>query len=370
MLAFAGTAAADDDAIRAGAAVGAGGQGDATYGAVELQLDVLWRGVRLGLGARGVWEDGVFRRRDWSRPSDAVTILRQLEAQLVLATDRDGRTTSQLAVAAGGLAPARIARIVDGHRATLDDRLRTGVRGALGTPVLDLGLEIDDVIDPALIGGAAAWQIAPPWGVHLAAAIDPRAPDAIGTHVTSAIEVGVARRWDALQRRVEVGSSVVGEPREGITAVGFGSVASERAGVRWTASAELRGGNGTTGAVFGPLYRLERRGLIERAHGGVGGGVALGIAAPAFSISIGGRVRPGLGTLGTLAITAPMATWVQAGGWIAASRAATAGAAEVRIAWARRLSSALQIARMYETEAAMMPASVWSVTAWFGASTD
>jgi len=370
MLAFAGTASADGNALRAGAAVGAGGQGDATYGAVELQLDALWRGVRLGLGARGVWEDGVFRRRDWSRPSDAVTVLRQLEAELVLAADRDGRTTSQLAVAAGGLAPARIARIVDGHRATLDDRLRTGVRGALGTPALDLGLEIDDVIDPALIGGAAVWQLAPPWGVHVAAAIDPRAPDAIGTHVTSAIEVGVARRSDAMQRRAELGASIVGEPREGVTAVGFGSVAIDHAGARWTASAELRGGNGTTGAMFGPLYRLERRGLIERAHGGVGGGVAVGVVAPAFSMSIGGRVRPGLGTLGTVAIAAPMSTWVQAGGWIAASRAATAGAAEVRIAWARRLSSALQIARMYETETAMMPAPAWSVTAWFGASTE
>jgi hypothetical protein len=372
LLALAGTAAAEGDAIRAGAAVGAGGQGTATYGALELQLDALWRGVRLGLGARGVWDDGVFRRRDWARPADAVTIVRQLEAQLVLDTDRDGRTISRIAIAAGGLAPARIARVVDGHRATLDDRLRTGARGALSTPALELGLEIDDVIDPALIGGSASWRLASPWGLHAAAAVDPRAPDAggVGTHVVSALELGVAHRWDALSRRLELGGSLVGEPNEGVTAVGFGSLAIERDETRWTASADLRGGNGTSGALFGPLYRLERRGLIERAHGGLGGGIALGVAAPAFSLSIGGRVRPGLPILGTVAIAVPMSSWVQAGGWIAASRTATAGAAEVRLAWARRLSSALQLARMYESDSPMAPAATWSVTAWFGASTD
>lgn len=374
LLTLVGTAAAEpasDDAIRAGAAVGAGGQGGATYGAVELQLDVLWRGARLGLGARGVWEDGVFRRSDWSSASDLVTLVRQLEAHVALATDRDGRTTSQLAIAAGGLAPARIARVADGHRAALDDQLRTGARGSVSTPVLDLGLEIDDVIDPALVGGAASWQLAPPWGVHLAAAVDPRAPDGpMSTRVASAIEAGVTRRWDALQRRVELGASLVVEPGDGASAVGFGAIAVDHIGARWTASADLRGGNGTTGARFGALYRLERNGLIDSAHGGVGGGVALGVAAPAFSLSIGWRARPGLSPLGTIAIAAPMATRLQAGGWVAASRAATAGAAEVRVAWARRLSSALQIARMYDTEAVVMPSAAWSVTAWFGASSN
>ena len=53
LLGLGGVAAADDG-LRVGAAVGAGGQGSATYGALELQLDALWRGVRLGLGARGL----------------------------------------------------------------------------------------------------------------------------------------------------------------------------------------------------------------------------------------------------------------------------------------------------------------------------
>ena len=361
LLGLGGVAAADDG-LRVGAAVGAGGQGSATYGALELQLDALWRGVRLGLGARGVWDQGVFRRRDWSRPADAVTIVRQLEAQLALGTDRDGRTTSRIAIAAGGLAPARIARVADGHRATLDDTLRTGVRSALSTPALELGLEVDDVIDPALIGGAVAWQSTSPWGLHAAAAVDPGE--------ASAMELGVAHRWDALQRRVQLGGSIVGEPDQGLTAVAFGSLAIERDETRWTASADLRGGNGTSGALFGPLYRLERLGLIDRAHGGLGGGVALGVATPAFSLSIGGRARPGLGGLGTLAVAAPMASWVQAGGWVAASRAATAGAAEIHVAWARRLSSSVQVARMYETDVPMLPAATWSVTVWFGACSD
>src|SRR5665647_1647130 len=234
--------AADDD-LRVCAAVGAGGQGTTTYGALELQLDALWRGVHLGLGARGVWEDGVFRRRDWDRPASVVTIVRQLEGQLVLGTDRDGRTISRLAIAAGGLAPARIAHVVDGQRAALDDRLRTGARGALSTPALELGLEIDDVIDPALIGGAVAYQLTSPWGIHAAAAIDPGE--------ASAIELGVAHRWDAEQRRIVVGGSLVGEPGEGLTAVGFGTLAIKRRDTRWTASADLRGGNGTSGALFG-----------------------------------------------------------------------------------------------------------------------
>lgn len=374
VLALGGQAAADDG-LRVGAAVGAGAQGAATYGALELQLDALWRGVRIGLGARGVWEGGVFRTRDWSGPASVVTIVRQLEAQYVLDTDRDGRTISRIAIAAGGLAPARIAHVVDGHRATLDDRLRTGARGALSTPKLELGLEIDDVIDPSLIGAGVAWQTRAPWGLHAAAAVDPRAPDLDAmttgeTRVTSAIEVGIARRWDALQRRIQIGGAFVGEPRDGITAVGFGTLAIERGEVRWTASADVRGGNGTSGAMFGPLYRLERNGLIDRAHGGIGGGIALGVTAPTFSLAVGGRARPGLGALGTIAVAAPMASWVQAGGWVAASRAATAGAAEVRVAWARRLSSALQVARMYETDAPMQPAATWSVTAWFGASTE
>ncbi|MEO8551491.1 MAG: hypothetical protein ABI678_16045, partial [Kofleriaceae bacterium] len=119
------SARADDLAV--GASVGAGAQGGATYGALELRLDQHWGDVRLGLGARGVWDDGTFRRADWDSPADAVTLLRDLAATVEL----DGG--GHLALAAGGLAPAHVARVADGYRSTLDDRWRTGVRTAAVT---------------------------------------------------------------------------------------------------------------------------------------------------------------------------------------------------------------------------------------------
>ena len=64
-----------------------------------------------------------------------------------------------------------------------------------------------------------------------------------------------------------------------------------------------------------------------------------------------------------------MGRWLQVGAWAAASARAAAGAGELRVAWERRLFSALQVARMYDT-GTMQPAAQWSVTAWFGATSD
>lgn len=342
------------DALGIGAAVGAGGQGEATYGALELRLDAYWRGVRIGLGARGVWDDGVFRRRDWARLADAVRLVRQLEAR-----------TEHVAIAAGALAPGQLARVVDGHRASLDDRLRTGARGALTTAQLALGLEIDDVLDPALVGGALAWQLAPPWGVHVAGAVDPTAPGG----VTSVLEAGGAHRWEASRARAELGASVIAEPRAGLGAVVFGAAALEAGEARWSVTADVRAGNGTNGAAFGPLYRLERWTLQDQARAGVGAGLTASVAAPAGWLAIGGRARPGLGPLGTLSAGTALARHVQAAGWVAATPAAAAGAAELRVAWARHLFSALQLARMYETDE-MPTGPRWSATVWFGAVTE
>src|SRR5438270_101545 len=61
LLAMPALAHADDATVAASAALGAGAQGDATYGAVDVTLTAAWPGVRIGLGARGVWDDGVFR---------------------------------------------------------------------------------------------------------------------------------------------------------------------------------------------------------------------------------------------------------------------------------------------------------------------
>jgi hypothetical protein len=351
-------AAADEpaDRVRVGAAVGAGGQGTASYGALELRLDALWRGVRIGLGGRAVWLDGELRDGDWERTADAVTLVRHVEAH-----------AGPVAIAAGGLAPSQLAHVADGYRAALDDRLRTGARGAVTTSRVRLGLEIDDVLDPALVGGALAVQLTTPWTLHAAAAIDPTVP--MGP-TRSALEVGAAHRWDAPDRRFEVGGAVVGEPHVGLGVVAFGAAAMDHAGARWTATADLRGGNGTNGAAFGPLYRAERAMNLDTAHTGVGAGLTLGAHAPAGWVTAGLRARPGLGALATVAAGAPMGRYVQAGGWVAASPDLAAGAAELRIAWARRLFSAFELARMVQTDDAMAPLPAWSLTAWFGAATE
>jgi hypothetical protein len=60
-----------------------------------------------------------------------------------------------------------------------------------------------------------------------------------------------------------------------------------------------------------------------------------------------------------------MGTRVQAAAWAAIGRDDAAGASELRVAWAKRLYSALQAARIYRDDA-----PVWTVTAWFGATTE
>jgi hypothetical protein len=63
-----------------------------------------------------------------------------------------------------------------------------------------------------------------------------------------------------------------------------------------------------------------------------------------------------------------MAKRIQAAVWAAASSHDGAGAAELRVVWAKRLFSAVQAARIYQFTDPMQPAAVWSLTAWFGAS--
>ncbi len=404
-------AQADDLAI--GASVGAGGQGDAGYGALELRLDAEWRGIRLGLGGRAVWEGGALRTREWSRPLDAIALLRHLEAHL-----------GPAALAAGALAPSTLGHVADGYRAALDDRPRTGARLAIATRGLpardrdrhsdsnsdrdgrdgrddrddrddrdvDIGIdiealvEIDDVLDPALVGGALAWHVTPAWGLRTATAVDPATSRV-------AIEAGAARRWERDDSRLELGASLVTErwlstgatpaSKLGGGAVGFASAAFDRAHARWTVDADLRVGTGTNGAAFGPLYRAERApsvndansamstpAILDDVHAGVGGGLRASVTSDRGWLSLGGRWRPGLGALGTLTAGAPMGRYLQAAGWIAATPRATAGAAELRAVWATHYSSSLQLARMYTGDAmtsALAPA--WSATVWFGVST-
>jgi hypothetical protein len=367
--------------VSVGAAVGAGAQGAATYGALDLRLDAAWTDVRLAVGARGVWDDAVFRRSDWSSAGAIVTLVRDFEITRMV-------DDTKLALAAGALAPARIAHVVEGYRVALDDRFRTGVRAAAQHEHLDVALELDDVLDPALIAGGVRYAMSPPWSMHLALAIDPSAPairasDPTGpamqvSHTITAIEAGVSRRYEGNLARADVGVSVVAEISLGASAVAFANGAIERSGVVWRARADVRAGTGTAGSLFGPLYRIERvahdggASMWDRAHAGelsgASAGVAVGAVVPAGWLELGVRARPGLGGLAVASGGAPMGKWVQAGLWAALGRDDAAGAAEARVAWANRLFSSLQVARMYRFDA-MERISLWSVTAWFGAAT-
>lgn len=368
VLVFALVRAAHAD-VTASASIGAGAQGDATYGALELRLDQQWRDARLGLGVRGVWDDGVFRRSDWSSIADAVTVIRDFEAVDELSSG------GHLAIAAGVLAPSHVARVVDGYRSTIDDRWRTGVRGAAITEDTEAAVEVDDVLDPVLIAGAVNYQLAPPYGAHLAVAIDPRQPTTVmQTRIATTIEAGASHRYESKNVRTDAGMSIIAELGLGFSAVGYVESSLASGDTRYTLRADARGGSGTTGAMFGPLYRVERTDLWQRAHAGdlSGGalGATFGIAVPAGWFELGLRTRPGLGTLATASAGAPMSKRWQAAMWAAASTNHAAGAAELRVAWAKQLFSAVQAARMYQFRDPTLPTAVWSLTAWFGAQTN
>lgn len=385
-----GLAQAED--VSLGAAIGAGAQGDATYGALELRLDLQPArhgedGPRLGLGVRAVWDDGVFRKSDWSSASDLVTIVRDFAATTELgARDSDGRV-GHLAIAAGRLAPSHIARLADGYRSTLDDRWRTGVRTAAVTSGTEAVLEIDDVLAPVLIAGAVNYQLAPPWGVHAAFAVDPDQPkmpdgtDAPGaTRTAGVFEAGASRRFEDDRSRTDLGASLVAEVGLGLHALGYVETSIGIGETRYAIRADARAGSGTVGSMFGPLYRVERVAMWQRARAGELQGAAFGatagFAAPNGWLEVGLRDRPGLGVLATATAGAPMGKHVQGALWAAASAQEGAGAAEVRVAWAKRLFSAIQGARIYELAGLAdpagqaMPKAIWSVTAWFGAATN
>ena len=343
-LGLAGAATAHAD-VSVGGQVGAGAQGDATYSALELRLDAQWTRAHVGLGARGVWDDGQFRGSEWATRWAAVAIVRDAAIAGTLGD-------VELAGAAGALAPAHVGRIVDEYRVALDDRWRTGLRLAARSPDVEAGAEIDDVIDPHLVAGGASVFVAGAWGVHGDVAVDP------GT--AAAGELGGFRRFERKHARLDVGASLIVEPKP--SGVVYANGAIERDHVRWTARADLRVGRG---GLFGPLYRVEG---TDDAFG-AGAGVAAGAVGERGWCELGARRRPGLGGLYTAQVGAPMGRYVQAAAWAAVARDAAAGAAELRVVWSKRLFTALHAARMYRFDA-MEPAPVWSVTAWFGATSD
>lgn len=347
--------------VSVGGSVGAGAQGAATYSVLELRFDAAWTDARVGLGVRGVWDAAEFRRAEWTTAWDAVSIVRDVSVRGSL-----GETT--LGAAAGALAPAHVGTLVDGYRTSLDDRWRTGVRAAARSHVLDASIEIDDVLDTALVAGGARWLFSEPWGAHASIAIDPGgARGALAADGATAIEAGGFRRFSGEHARADVGVSIVAEPSRGASGVAYGSAVLERGEARITARADVRAGTGAVGGLFGPLYRVERANLPEWGGASAGAGASVGVSAPAGWFDLGGRVRPELGGLVVGGAGAPMGKYVQGAVWAALGRDAAAGAAELRVAWSNRLFSALHVARLYRLDA-MDPYAVWSLTAWFGAA--
>ena len=227
--------------------------------------------------------------------------------------------------------------------------------------MLTAGAEIDDVLDPALMAAHARWQLAPAWAVQAAMAADPRhaiAADASSgtagsmaagatTHITAG-ELGLAHTTRADHAQLDLGAALAIDA--GPAALAFSTATLERGDARYTLRADVRAGE--TASPFGPLYRVERtRPLV--GHTGLGAGLTVAAAAPAGTFELQLRERPGLGGLAAVSVAAPMGRALQAAAWTAVSRTDAAGAAELRIAWARRLFSALQAARFYRLDDAM-----------------
>ena len=95
----------------------------------------------------------------------------------------------------------------------------------------------------------------------------------------------------------------------------------------------------------------------------VGAAISFGVSGARGWTRAFARYRAA-GPIAGVTVGAPAGKWFQVAGWIAASDRDRAGATELRITWAKRLTSVFELARMHDVEA-MQPAPVWSAMAWF-----
>ena len=358
--------------VSVGASIGAGAQGTSAYSALDLRLDAAWPNVRLGLGARGVWDDAAFRTSDWASPWHAITIVRDAEASYEIAD-------TELAIAAGALAPARVGHVVDDYRVALDDRWRTGVRAAARSErsTSDSRSMTCSIRRSSPAARAGSW---------LRRGVCTSRSRSIRTHLRWRARSGPLR-----SRPASIGattSRTCGSTPAYRSSASSGSAGRwsrsamrtvEWGGIRWTARADARAGTGSVGSLFGPLYRIERlahddtASLWDRARGGELAGASAGIgiaaAAPVGWLELAARARPGLGGLVVVGGGAPMGQWVQAGVWAAIGERDAAGAAELesRVGehTVQRIASRADLSPRRNGAVA-----VWSVTAWFGAATE
>ncbi len=377
--------------VDAAVAVGGGQRGDETYVGVEARLDLRWKQLRVGLAARGQWDDGVWRREDFTTAAGLGAAVRYLE-WWYRGAGRGAEGPVELAVALGALRPAPLGHVSDGVQAAVDDRYHTGLRARGGAGALEGSLELDDVFAPQLLAGEVAWR-SPVWRATVAAAVGAspwgeggalagsggdraRATD----EIDSALELSLARRFIAAAGErdsssaaagapldeARLGLGLIGEPTDGAHAVAFAELAAAVVpGWRVRVRGDARFGTGSLGLRFGPLYRLERlaRGLAMREGDGGDGGEGVG-GSDDDDAGFGGGLalrleRQGAGWLEAAvrarqfrrsAFTAhagvPITSRAQAGAWFAADGDHVLLASEVRAFGRAGSFAAVEVSRL------------------------
>ncbi len=418
LLASAGGARADVDAALA---LGGGQRGERTYASVEGRLDARWASattsLRLGLAVRGQWDDGRWRRGDFTTAAGLGQLVRYLELWQGSASADPKMPGDEVAVALGGLRPAPLGNVSDGAQVGVDDRYHTGLRARLRQGSLELRGEIDDVFAPELFGAEAGW-ILPDWRFAAAGALGWAAwgddlldegierlalgegsasPMVPAAPVDAALELSAARRVVREGGEGRVGLGVVGEPGQGVHAVLFASVDAVTYGVRVALRGDVRAGSGTLGAAFGPLYRAERlqarlaeaeattgepgdAEMTSPSGAGFSGAVALRLEHERYGWFEGGlRARRRGGAVASLHAGAPITEHAQAGAWLAADEQMALLAGEARFFWRAGSFAAVEVSRLLRDREARAevvapdevvdvaaPRLGWAVIGWVG----
>lgn len=402
-------------------AVGAGQRGAQRYASVEARLDGSWANLRLGLAARGQWDDGKWRRDDFTTAAGWGAVLRYLEWRQ---DGGEGDDAYELALALGALRPAALGQVSDGVKVGVDDRYHTGLRARARAGKLELRGEIDDVFAPQLFGAEVGWLL-PQWRAAAATALGWSAwgddlldgaldraglgggamrPAAGSAPVDSAVEVSLARRFVRDGGEARLGLGAVGEPGEGAHAVAFAELEAEAEEWRVSLRGDARAGTGSLGARFGPLYRVDRlearlddaapapdpldpvdpppaADLPMEDDGGRGlsGALALRFERDGLGWFEGTlRARHRRGAIATAHLGAPITEHAQAGAWMALDERRFLLAGEVRAFWRAGSFAAVEVSRLLRdreldrepgeavTLDAAAPRLGWAVIAWVG----
>lgn len=411
-------------------ALGGGQRGEHSYASVEGRLDASWASkttsLRLGLAVRGQWDDGRWRRDDFTTAAGLGQLVRYLEIWQGSQSADPAMPGEELALAVGGLRPAVLGNVSDGAQVGVDDRYHTGLRGRLRQGALELRGELDDLFAPEVFGAEAAW-LTPTWRFAAAGALGwaawgedlfdeamervvlgddgapPRSPMLPAAPVDSALELSVARRLVREGGEGRLGLGVVGEPGQGVHAVLFASVDATTYGWHLALRGDARAGGGTLGAAFGPLYRVERlQARIDEARRDLGGdpggdpsgdvaeiqqsgaafsgAVALRLEHGSYGWFEGGlRARHRGGAVASLHAGAPITAHAQAGAWLAADEERALLAGEARLFWRAGSFAAVEVSRLLrertpsaavlapdEVVDAAAPRLGWAVIGWIG----